>query len=102
MQDKHTGSTSRVLGRGCSNRILLLATAGILFLTLYPFRFDFHAAVPGGGSPFLLGRSEKTAGLLDVFLNVLLFIPFGFGLAAKLRERGKSPDVEECPQLAPK
>jgi len=90
MQDKLTGISAAALKRGWSNRILLLATAGILFLTLYPFRFDFHAAVAGGGSPFLLGRSEKTAGLLDVFLNVLLFIPFGFGLAANLRERGKS------------
>jgi VanZ like family len=91
MQDKQIGISSKVLRRAWSNRILLLATAGILFLTLYPFRFDFHAAVAGGGSPFLLGRSEKSAGLLDVFLNVLLFIPFGFGLVAKLRECGKSP-----------
>jgi hypothetical protein len=91
MQDKQIGLSSKVLGRAWSNRILLLATAGTLFLTLYPFRFDSHAAVAGGGSAFLLGRSEKTVGLLDVFLNVLLFIPFGFGLAAKLRERGKSP-----------
>ena len=90
MQGKHTDISAAALGRGWSNRILLLATAGILFLTLYPFRFDFHAAVAGGGSPFLLGRSEKTAGLFDVILNVLLFIPFGFGLAAKLRQRGKS------------
>jgi len=90
MRDKHIGISSKVLGRGWSNRILLLATAGILFLTLYPFRFDFHAAVPGGGSPFLLGRSLKTARLFDVFLNVLLFVPFGFGLATELRERGKS------------
>jgi len=90
MQDKLTGVSTAVLRRGWSNRILLLATAGILFLTLYPFRFDFHAAVPGGGSPFLLGRSLKAARLLAVFLNVLLFVPFGFGLAAKLRERGKS------------
>jgi len=90
MQEKSTGVSAAVLGRAWSNRILLLATAGILFLTLYPFRFDFHAAVAGGGSPFLLGRSEKTPGLFDVFLNVLLFIPFGFGLAARLRECGKS------------
>jgi hypothetical protein len=91
MQDKQIGISATVLGRAWSNRILLLATAAILFLTLYPFRVDFHAAVAGGGSAFLLGRSDKTAGLLDVFLNVLLFIPFGFGLAAELRERGKSP-----------
>ena len=90
MQDKPTGRSIAARRRGWSNRILLLATAGILFLTLYPFRFDFHAAVPGGGSPFLLGKSMKSAHLVDVFLNVSLFIPFGFALAAKLRERGNS------------
>ena len=90
MQDKNKGISAKVLRSGWSNRILLLATAGILFLTLYPFRFDFHAAVPGGGSPFLLGKSMKSAHFVDVFLNVLLFVPFGFALAAKLRERGNS------------
>jgi hypothetical protein len=90
MQNLPIGSSSKDRGHGWSDRILLLASAGILFLTLYPFRFDFHAAVPGGGSPFLLGRSLREPRLLDVFLNVLLFVPFGFGLAAKLRERGKS------------
>src|SRR5277367_2207329 len=93
MQDKCIGISAKVLGRGWSNRILLLAIAGILFLTLYPFRFDFHAAVPGGGSPFLLGRSLKAPRLLDVLLNVLLFVPFGFGLAARVRERGKPRTV---------
>ncbi|MGC1966648.1 MAG: VanZ family protein [Candidatus Acidiferrales bacterium] len=38
----------------------------------------------------MLGKSLKTAGFYDAFLNVLLFTPFGFGLAEKLRERGKS------------
>src|ERR1700677_2861145 len=71
-----------------SNRILILATAGILFLTMYPFRFNFHL-LPNGASPFFLGKSQKS-GFFDAFLNVLLFIPFGFGLAEKLRERGKS------------
>jgi hypothetical protein len=69
---------------------MVLATCGILFLTLYPFRFDFHAASPAGISPLLLGKSLKPAGFLDAFLNVLLFVPFGFGFAEKLRERGKS------------
>jgi glycopeptide antibiotics resistance protein len=72
-----------------SNRILLLATAGILFLTMYPFRFHFHV-LPHGASPFLLGSSGKGGGIADAFLNVLLFVPFGFGLAGKLRERGES------------
>ena len=74
-----------------SNRILILAIAGILFLTLYPFRFNFHgAAARGITNPFLLGKGLKSVESLDDFLNVLLFVPFGFGLTEKLRERGKS------------
>ena len=71
-----------------SNRILILATAGILCLTLYPFRLNFHA-LANGASPFSLGKSGKS-GLVDALLNILLFVPFGFGLSERLRERGKS------------
>jgi hypothetical protein len=56
---------------------------------MYPFRFSFHA-LPHDASPFLLGKSQKS-GLADVLLNVLLFVPFGFGVAEKLRECGKLP-----------
>jgi hypothetical protein len=90
MQNQQVGVSSKALGCEWSNRILVLATVGILFLTLYPFRFDFHAGPPGSASPLFLGKSLKPAGFLDGFLNVLLFVPFGFGLAEKLRERGKS------------
>jgi hypothetical protein len=90
MQNQQVGDASKSLQGEWSNRILALATLGILFLTLYPFRFDFHAGTPGSASPLLLGRSLKPAGFLDGFLNVLLFVPFGFGLAERLRERGKS------------
>src|ERR1700728_59306 len=90
MQNQQVGTCSESIGCGWSSRILFLATAGILFLTLYPFRFDFHVVSPAGTSPLFLGASLKPAGFLDAFLNVLLFVPFGFGLAEKLRERGKS------------
>ncbi len=73
-----------------SNRFLIAAIAGILFLTLFPFRFDFQLRLPGNSSPFFLGSGVKTLGFLDAFLNVLLFVPFGFGLAEKLRERKMS------------
>jgi hypothetical protein len=73
-----------------SNRILIAAAVGIFFLTLFPFRIVFHSGLPGRGSPFFLGGGAgKDVGPLDAFLNVLLFVPFGFGLAEKLRERGK-------------
>src|SRR6516225_6698847 len=70
-----------------STRILVLGLAGILFLTLYPFRFAVPSSVLMHGSPFLLGASEK-AKPLDILLNVLLFVPFGFGLAARVKKIG--------------
>src|SRR5215469_13300565 len=73
-----------------SNRILILALAGILFLTLYPFRFSLHANPPLSRSPFLLVTGGKASGPFAAFLNVCLFVPLGFGLAQKLREKGKS------------
>ncbi len=73
-----------------SNRILTLSAAGILFLTLYPFRFSLHASPQLNGSPFLLVSGGKSSGPLAAFLNVLLFVPFGFGLSQKLREKGRS------------
>jgi glycopeptide antibiotics resistance protein len=73
-----------------SNRVLALAVAGILFLTLYPFRFSLHTNPPLNRSPFLLVSGGKSTGPLNAFLNILMFVPFGFGLAQKLREKGKS------------
>src|ERR1700683_5436649 len=77
-------------GPDWSTRILALAIAGILFLTLFPFVFAFHTKLPGNDSPFLLQSGLKGVGWIDDFLNVMLFVPFGFGLAARFRPRGKS------------
>lgn len=73
-----------------ANRILIAATVGILILTLFPFRIDIHRRVPVRRSHFLLGRGAKFPTFDDAFLNILLFVPFGFGLAEKMREKGKS------------
>jgi VanZ family protein len=75
---------------GWSNRILALAVAGILFLTLYPFRFSLHTNPPLNRPPFLLVSGGKTSGPFDALLNILLFVPFGFALSQTLREKGKS------------
>lgn len=72
-----------------SNRVLLLSLAGIFFLTLYPFRFA-HEESARFLFPLSLNGWGKGNNVLAGFLNVLLFIPFGFGVAEKLRERGKS------------
>ena len=73
---------------GWSNRVLLLALLGIFFLTLFPFRFSVVTPLPPGRPPFLLAGRGKVTGPLDDFLNILLFVPFGFGLSEKLREKG--------------
>jgi VanZ family protein len=75
---------------GLSNRVVQLALAGILFLTLFPFRFTLPGKLSPGASPFLLGFGEKSDSALDIFLNIVLFIPLGFGLSEKLRVRGWS------------
>ncbi len=72
-----------------SNRVLIAAAVGILFLTLYPFRLVPRLKSPEHTSPFFLEGLGKDAKPLDALLNVLLFIPFGFGLAQKLRGRGQ-------------
>jgi hypothetical protein len=73
---------------GWSNRVLLLALVGIFFLTFYPFRFAPRAPSVVHSSPLLLGGIRKGGRSLDIFLNILLFVPFGFGVGEKLRERG--------------
>jgi len=73
-----------------SNRILIVATVAIFFLTLYPFEFDLHRHLMRPLFPFSLGGWGKGVDALDDFLNVLLFLPLGFGLAESSRERGKS------------
>lgn len=77
-------------GFGWSNRILIIALAVILFLTLYPFRLDFGRHLERPFFPFSLGGMGKGVEVIDDFLNVLLFVPLGFGLSEKLRERGSS------------
>ena len=69
----------------CSNRILVLAIAAILFLTLYPFRFDFGRHLSHPLFPLSLGSWGKGIGRFDDLLNLLLFVPFGFGLAEIFR-----------------
>ncbi len=71
-----------------SNRILILSLLGIAYLTLFPFKFDFTATYVFHRSPFLLQSSVKQVMYLDFFLNVLLFVPFGFGVSAQACKRG--------------
>jgi glycopeptide antibiotics resistance protein len=71
-----------------SDRILLLSLLGIAYLTLFPFHFDFSPTLVFHRYPFLLDTSVKKPHLMDFSLNVLLFVPFGFGVSARARKRG--------------
>ncbi len=73
-----------------SNRILFLSLLGIAYLTFFPFKFDFSPTLIFHRYPFLLDTSVKRSSHLDFFLNVLLFVPFGFGISAYFRKRGWS------------
>jgi glycopeptide antibiotics resistance protein len=81
---------SRQASAEWSNRILILSLLGIAYLTLFPFKFDFAATYVFHRSPFLLQSSVKRVMYLDFFLNVLLFVPFGFGVSAQVCKRGAS------------
>jgi hypothetical protein len=72
-----------------SYRLLLLSVLVILFLTLFPFHFISHARIPANRPVYLLGGRGKDPSALNVFLNVLLFVPCGFALSENLRERGQ-------------
>lgn len=80
-QDSESGSS--VKNYSWSIRLLTLAAAGILFLTMYPFEMG-HAKWHGHRPVLLLGHGGKSGGAVDIALNILLFIPFGFGLGSKL------------------
>ncbi len=82
------------------NRILILSLIGIAYLTLFPFRFDFAFPQSRTSSPFFLGPSLKHGDYVEVFLNILLFIPYGFGFSAQLRKRGASMGVTVVLALA--
>jgi glycopeptide antibiotics resistance protein len=73
-----------------ANRILILSLLGICYLTLFPFVLRISPARLLHKSAFLLGNSAKKPHSIDFFLNILLFVPFGFGLSAQARKRGIS------------
>jgi hypothetical protein len=81
--DQEKQTSKRTIVDDWSNRLFLLAMGAILFLTEYPFEFSARGKPHRGMSPLMLGYGSKS-GLLDVILNILLFVPFGFALGSKL------------------
>ena len=84
----HDDTSHRQPSAAWANRILLLSFLGICYLTLFPFVLRIAPARFLHESAFLLGNSAKEPRSTDFLLNVLLFVPYGFGLCAQAHKRG--------------
>jgi VanZ family protein len=85
---KCNDSSHRQPSAAWANRILLLSLLGICYLTFFPFVLRISPGRFLHKSAFLLGNSAKKPHSVDFLLNVLLFVPYGFGLCAQARKRG--------------
>lgn len=75
-------------GGTVGNALLVGGVVAILAATLWPFTFEFHRLTwVEYVSSFELAPST----VLDWPRNILLFVPFGFGLASLHDRRGRSP-----------
>ncbi|MGD1698502.1 VanZ family protein [Dapis sp. BLCC M229] len=69
--------------------LILLITLSwfvIILLTLFPYDFFIQETLSKFSYDFLLKRTERPANIQDLVLNILLFIPFGFGCTAFLTQ----------------
>ena len=60
------------------------AWMAIALLTLFPYQILPNETASNRQDPFLFWFFEKLPDHLDIFLNILLFAPFGFGLGWRL------------------
>ena len=79
MKDNFSEKNLLLLLESAAGVILLVSTLLILFTTLLPFNFVFPDNL---SLAFIIDRLTKHSSWTDLFANLLLFIPFGFSLAA--------------------
>ena len=79
--------------RPFSNRMVIISLLVILTCTLFPFEFDFSTAFPAHASRWLLGATPDPTTAGDSLLNILLFIPWGFGISNWLGRHGRRPST---------
>ncbi|WP_413160608.1 VanZ family protein [Capilliphycus salinus ALCB114379] len=85
MKNNYSEKNLLMILESAAGTILLVSTLLILFTTLLPFNFVFP---PNLSLEFIIDRLTKHSSWTDLFSNLLLFIPFGFGFSA-LAERNK-------------
>jgi VanZ family protein len=70
-----------------AGRVALLSVVAILAVTLFPFNFSPQATALRRIGPFLSWFAPMAKNWLSWSLNVVLFLPFGFGLAWWARQK---------------
>ncbi|MBW4593841.1 MAG: VanZ family protein [Brasilonema angustatum HA4187-MV1] len=68
--------------------LIILSVIIVLIATLYPFNFHFPKSF---SLPALVASFDNTSFFKDQVNNILLFAPFGFGLASLLQRRKMKP-----------
>ena len=72
-----------VRGQKGNEMVLLLSLLPILLITLYPYSFRWER-LAAGWDLLLFGWGESTA--LDSLMNIVLFVPLGFGVGQLIRK----------------
>ncbi len=85
--DVGSGSFRESGGRSVGKVLLIGGIVAILGATLWPFTFKLHRLT---WAEYVTNFELAPSTLLDLPCNILLFMPFGFGLASLLGRRGRS------------
>ncbi len=85
--DLGSGSIQERGGIAFEKGLLIGGIVAILGATLWPFTFELH---PLRWAEYVSGFELVPSTILDLPSNILLFMPFGFGLASLLDRRGSS------------
>lgn len=81
-------ASSPEITNGWAHRALFFAVLFVLIATLFPFQFLPQQTAYRRARFFLRWLSTQPSSLRDLLENILLFIPFGFGLAGQSRKGG--------------
>ena len=77
---------SRKLIGQWANPLLILGLLLVLIPTLFPYDFFFKEIVSQLNYEYLLSRTARPSDTSDLIANILLFIPFGFGVTCLIQK----------------
>lgn len=69
-----------------ANRVFIYSMLLVLITTLFPYDFYFEEMASRFGERFFMANISKPS-TVDVVRNIILFLPFGFGLSCVMRKK---------------